>query len=139
MARLAQLLVEEVLAWPNVSVHPHQFMAQELRVGKPEIGHVHAWAVVDIPFTLAIRNWLIENKLAQQHHWLPDSGWTSFRMLSSKDLQHALWLMRISYLRYALKSHLDAPAFLKDESGRLNLRPELAALLFNNRSSIPAF
>jgi Family of unknown function (DUF5519) len=131
MARLVKKLIEKISAWPNVSVHPHQFLAQEFRFGKAEIGHVHSWGVVDIPFTRAIRDYLIENQFAQQHHWLPDSGWTMFCMWSTKDLEHALWLMRISYLRYALRSHSDASALLKTESQRIHLQPELTGLLGN--------
>ena len=42
---------------------------------------------------------------SEEHRWVPNSGWITFQMRSEKDLSHALWLMRLSYLRYALKSH----------------------------------
>jgi hypothetical protein len=31
-------------------------------------------------------------------------GWITFRIRSEEDLKHALWLMRLSYLRYGLKT-----------------------------------
>jgi hypothetical protein len=116
MARLVKTLIEKVSAWPNVTTHSHQFMAQEFRMGKTEIGHVHPWGVVDVPFTRAVRRHLVEKRLAEQRHWLPDSGWTTFHMRSASDLEHALWLMRISYLRYALKLHSDAQQLLRAEA-----------------------
>jgi len=137
ITNLAKTLIETISAWPSITVHPHQFLAQEFRFGKAEIGHVHSWGVVDIPFTRAIHSFLVENRLAEQHQWLPDSGWTTFHMRSANDLEHALWLMRISYLRYELKSHSDASALLRVESERLHLQPELSVLLSHGRSKTP--
>jgi hypothetical protein len=139
MAGLVKRLIENVSAWPTVVVHPHQFLAQEFRFGKAEIGHVHAWGAVDVPFTVAIRIFLVENQLAKQHLWVPDSGSTTFHMRSANDLEHALWLLRISYLRYELKSHSDGSVLLRSESERLHLQPELAGLLSHRRSSTPVF
>ena len=48
---------------------------------------------------------------------------------SQEDLHHALWLMRISYLRYALKSAPDAHKLLERESRELRLSPQLRSLL----------
>jgi hypothetical protein len=50
-------------------------------------------------------------------------------MRSQEDLNHALWLMRISYLRYALKSAPDAHKLLERESRELHLSPQLRSLL----------
>src|ERR1700682_5468815 len=35
---------------------------------------------------------------------VPNSGWTTFHVRDEGDLDHALSLMRLSYLRYALKT-----------------------------------
>jgi len=37
--------------------------------------------------------------LAEEHRWVPDSGWITFHMRSEDDVAHALWLMQLSYLR----------------------------------------
>jgi hypothetical protein len=50
-------------------------------------------------------------------------------MRSTRDLEHALWLMRISYLRHALKSYSEAQQLLRGEAEQLHLQPELAELL----------
>src|SRR5215471_17540465 len=97
-------LEEEMSAWPNVSAHPHRFAAREFLFGDAELGHVHMGGIVDVPFPLAIRDALLEHRLAEEHRWVPNSGWITFRMHSEQDLQHALLLMRLSYLRCALKT-----------------------------------
>lgn len=97
---LVKTLIEEVSGWPQVTVHPHQFMAREFRYGSPQIGHVHLWGDVDvdIPFIRPLHAFLVQNRLVANHRWLPDSGWTTFHIGNKNDLKQALWLMRISYL-----------------------------------------
>jgi hypothetical protein len=58
---------------------------------------------------------------AQEHRWVPDSGWVTCYVRSEKDLEHALWLLRLSYLRYALKRVPDPRNPLKQESEELRL------------------
>jgi hypothetical protein len=120
---------EQVSAWPNVTVHPHRFGGKEFLFGSAEVGHVHVGGIVDIPFPLAVRNALLASGLAEQHRWVPNSGWITFHMRREEDLSHALWLMRLSYLRYALKASVDPCLMLEEESEELNLSPELKSLL----------
>jgi hypothetical protein len=67
--------------------------------------------------------------LAEEHPWVPNSGWITFRVRSDEDLSHALWLMRLSYVRYALKAASDPGALLERESEDLHLSPQLKSLL----------
>lgn len=122
-------LKEEVQLWPGISAHPHQFDAREYRFGKAEVGHVHSWGDVDIPFPRPIHDWLLEHDLAERHRWIPDSGWITFRIRNGEDVEHAVWLMRLSYLRYALKSSADPSSLLATEGDRLQLHPELRVAL----------
>lgn len=123
-----KMLEEEVSAWPSISVHPHRFGGKEFLFGSAEVGHVHEGGIVDIPFPRAVRNALLASGLAEQHHWVPNSGWTTFRVRNEEDLSHALWLMRLSYLRYALKTASDPRQMLEQESAELNLSPEFKSL-----------
>ena len=122
-------LEDEVSAWPNVSVHPHRFGGQEFRYGKAEIGHVHRDGTVDIPFPRAVRDALLKEGQVEEHRWVPDSGWTTFRVRREGDIGHALELMRISYMRYALKAASDPRELLKLESKTLRLSPRFLSLL----------
>lgn len=121
-------LVDRVSSWAGVSVHPHRFGGREFQFGKAEFGHVHAGGIVDVPFPRAIRDALLEEHLAEQHHWVPDSGWISFRVRHEDDLGHALWLLRLSYVRYALKARADRN-LLEAEAQQLGLSPRFKSLL----------
>jgi hypothetical protein len=128
MNRLKKL-EEEVSAWSNISVHPHRFGGREFRFGSAEVGHVHTGGVVDIPFPRSVRDALLAGGLAEEHRWVPNSGWITFHVGSDEDLKHARWLMRLSYLRYALKTASDPRGMLEQEGGELHLNPHFKSLL----------
>lgn len=117
-----QQLESEVTSWPGVTAHSHRFAGREFRVGDAEIGHVHVGGVVDIPFTRAMRDALLAQGLAEEHRWVPDSGWTTFHIRRKDQLQHAIWLMRLSYARYAVKKSGDPQESFEKESLELGLR-----------------
>jgi hypothetical protein len=126
---LLKRLQDEVSCWQNVSIHAHRFGGTEFRVGDAEVGHVHVGGIVDIPFPRAVHDTLLERGLAKEHPWVPNSGWITFQVLGEEDLRHALWLMRLSYVRYALKSAPDPGEMLERESFALHLSPEFKSLL----------
>ncbi|SRR5579871_758321 len=123
-----KMLEEQVSRWQNVSVHPHRFGGTEFQFGDAEVGHVHTNGVVDIPFPRPVRDALLADGLAAEHHWVPNSGWITFRMGREEDVSHALWLMRLSYLRYALKTSTDPQELFEEESKQLGLNPRFKLL-----------
>lgn len=96
-------LVEEVGSWPGVDVAEHRFGGVEFRVGRRELGHVHAngpgRSFADLPFPRAIRDELIAAGRARRHHALPDSGWLTVPIRTADDLDHAVDIFRTSYER----------------------------------------
>jgi Family of unknown function (DUF5519) len=72
---------------------------------------------------------LLTEGLAEKHRWVPNSGWVTFHVRNELDLSHALWLMRLSYIRYALKTATDPRGLLEQESEELNLSLEFKSLL----------
>jgi len=126
---LLRKLEDEVSAWPCITVHPHRFGGKEFLFGSAEVGHVHTNGIVDIPFPRSIRDALLTDGLAAEHHWVPNSGWITFQMRGEEDLSHALWLVRLSYLRYALKAATDPRKLLEQESEQLHLGPRFQSLL----------
>jgi len=66
--------------------------------------------------------------LAEEHHGVPNSGWISFRIRNEDDLKHALGLMRLSCLRYALKTAGDSRGLLEQESEGLHLEHRFTSL-----------
>src|SRR6266404_3503593 len=122
-------LEDEISTWPHISIHPHRFGGREFQFGSAEVGHVHAGGIVDIPFPRSVRDALLADGLAEEHRWVPNSGWITFRIRNEEDLKHALWLMRLSYLRYALKKSADPRKVFAQESEQLRLRPQFKSLL----------
>jgi Family of unknown function (DUF5519) len=120
---------DAISKWPNVSTHPHRFGGTEFCFGSAEIGHIHIGGVVDIPFPRPIRDALLARGLVEEHRWVPNSGWTTFHVRSDEDFKSALWLMRLSYLRYALKAAADPRRLLEQESAELGLNPQFKSLL----------
>jgi hypothetical protein len=122
-------LEEQVTAWPGVAVGPHRFGGKEFRYGSAEIGHIHPGGIVDIPMPCPIHDALLEEELAQEHRWVPDSGWITYQITNGEGLARALWLMRLSYLRYALKKNAAPHTLLENETRSLQLSPRFVELL----------
>jgi hypothetical protein len=120
---------QEVSAWGNISVHPHRFGGREFRFGSAEVGHVHTGGIVDIPFPRSVRDALLAEGLAEQHRWVPNSGWITFQVRNEADFQHAVWLLRLSYLRYAMKTAAAPRDLLEQQSDELGLSPRFRSLL----------
>src|SRR5882757_10536902 len=127
--KYAKALEDVVSTWSPISVHPHRFGGQEFLFGDAEVGHVHTNGIVDIPFTRPVHDLLLAKGLAEQHRWVPNSGWVTFRIRGEQDITHALWLMRLSYLRYALKTSTDPQKLFEHESEELRLSPRFKSLL----------
>jgi hypothetical protein len=122
-------LEQQVSSWANVSSHPHRFGGREFRFGSAEIGHIHIGGAVDIPFPRSVRDALLAEGLADEHRWVPNSGWITFRVRGEEDVKHAVWLMRLSYLRYALKIASDPRRALDEYGEELQLSSKLKSLL----------
>lgn len=112
--------------WPGVTAQPHRFGGTEYRLGRHEIGHVHANHLVDIPFPKPVRDELVSAGRASAHHVLPQSGWVSIYLREASDVDRTIELLRLSY-EIADRKRLNEPE--KDrvqklnDVGALNLRP----------------
>ena len=134
MSSLVETIQQAVSPWEGVSVKPHRFGGVEFNFGTAEIGHIHLHGLLDIPFPVKIRNQLLAEGLVSKHHVLPDSGWISFRVRSEGDLERAVWLLRLSYLRYRLRRKGPSPSSSEpawhsalEELRGMNLSPGLTA------------
>jgi hypothetical protein len=103
-----------------------------------EIGHIHTGGTLDIPFPRSVRDALLADGLAEEHRWVQNSGWITFQVRGEEDFKHAIWLMRLSYLRYALKTSNDPRRCLDEYSEELRLSPQFKSLLepFLPRSAV---
>ena len=95
-------IIDEASEWTNIDVEPHRFNAVEFNLGAHEIGHVHRMGSLDINYPKRMRDTLIDEGRTGEHHFVPESGWTSFTVDSADDVNDGLWLLRISHLYRAL-------------------------------------
>src|SRR5690242_7970604 len=124
---LVSRFVDTVSQWESIKPEPHRFGGTEFKLGNVEIGHIHRNnGMVDIPFTVKIREVLVAESLAEPHHLLHESGWITFFVRDEKTLAQGLWLMRLSYYqKRSRRQALDEAEFAK-----LNLSEALKAVAF---------
>ena len=87
-----------VASWTGVTVHEHRFGGVEFRVGRRELGHLHA-KFADLPFTRRIRDELVAAGRAKPHHVLSESGWVTVPMRTSAEVENVIALFRENYGR----------------------------------------
>lgn len=96
-------VVEVASTWPQITVGPHRFNAVEFLLDDYEIGHIHrSGGTLDVNFPKRMRDALIEEGRTSEHHVVPNSGWTTYRVRTEDDVEAGLWLLRVSYLYRAL-------------------------------------
>jgi hypothetical protein len=124
-----------VCQWPGISAGSHRFGGRIFLLGRSEIGHMHNDGALEISFPRALRDELLAQGLAEKHRTAPDSGRVMFHVRREIDVNHAVWLLRISYLRFVLKAVPEPAKRFDAESEQLQLNSRLKELL---RRFVPA-
>ena len=88
----------EVGSWPGVTIHAHRFGGIEFRLGRRELGHLHAH-IADLPFPRRIRDELIATGRARPHHVRPNSDWVTAPMRTDSEVASVIELFRHNYER----------------------------------------
>lgn len=104
--RIADLkadLVAETGQWDGIEVRPHRFGGTEFLVAGREVGHIHEWGLVDIPFVKPLGEAVRAAGLATRHHILPNSGWATTFVETPADRDRVRDLYRLSYLWHLAK------------------------------------
>jgi luciferase-like monooxygenase len=114
-AGAAERITAAVGLWPEVEVRPHRFGGVEFRIGRRELGHLHGDRIADLPFPRRVRDELIAAGRARPHHVLPESGWVTFAIVEPDDVDRAIKLFRLSYMRARLARRSPAIAAAESE------------------------
>lgn len=83
--------------WSGIEFSTHKFGGLQLNYKGREVGHIHSNGIIDIPFPKKIRDTLIKNGRAANHHIFTESGWISFYIQTEKDYDAAIALLQLSY------------------------------------------
>lgn len=99
-------VMEEVRRWPGVDMRPHPSPSDadgsdgvEFLLNGRQIGHVHSDCGVHLVLTKALKTSVINEKLAEPLAVAPTSGWAMFNPTCVGDADHAIWLLRVNYVR----------------------------------------
>ena len=95
---------KEIISWPYVTAEPHRFGGIEFRVNNREMGHIHGERVADIPFSMNLRNELVNSGRVKPHHVLPQSGWVSYYINKEDDITAVIELFRLRHQQLKPKS-----------------------------------
>lgn len=110
-------LVESASTWEGVDPRPHRNGGTEFVLDGREIGHVHEWGLLDIPFLRPIGDAVVESGIAARHHILAKTGWVATIVETAADRERGLALLRLSYLWHA--TNYDPPELDLDRNGAL--------------------
>lgn len=94
MGTIFESIKEELLSWPYVTAEAHRFGGIEFRINKREMGHIHGDRVADLPFPMGLRNELVSSGRVSPHHFLPQSGWVSYRIKGEEDIPVVIELFK---------------------------------------------
>jgi len=100
----AQRVAEAIAQWPNVNARSHWLLGDERVVdgadfylGDDELGHIHLDSEAHVACSLAVADRLVEAKLARRFEW--SRKFVVFDIRRQSEVEHALWLFRLSYDR----------------------------------------
>lgn len=104
--RFAMRVMDEVRRWPGVEMREHASPTEpgstdgvEFRLHGKQIGHVHGDCSVHLALPKALKASLIGERLAQPMPQASTSGWAMLAPLTEDDAKHAIWLLRLNYVR----------------------------------------
>jgi hypothetical protein len=91
-------IIETVASWSNITTDTERFNATRFILAGREIGHLHP-RLADIGYPQPLRDQLIAEGQTEEHHVVPQHpNATTFHIESADDLDHVVWLFRLSYL-----------------------------------------
>ncbi|MCD0489543.1 DUF5519 family protein [Pedobacter sp. MC2016-14] len=90
-------LETEVLSWQDTSLERHKYGGLQFNCGQQELGHIHGNGLLDILFSLKIKQLLMKEGKIEDHHRFSSSGWISFHLRNYEDAVYAKELMALAY------------------------------------------
>lgn len=91
-------IVETVTSWTGITTGSGRFGSTSFQLAGSEIGHLHS-RLADIDYPNALREQLIASGRTAEHHAVPKHPTaTTLRLDSADDVDHAIWLFRLSYI-----------------------------------------
>jgi Luciferase len=91
-------LIDEVTAWPGVTVEEGRFGSTRFMIGRRELGHVHGSSILDLPLPKPMKAKLIGSGVAIQHRFTPpESGWVTIELDDAEAVERSIEILRERY------------------------------------------
>lgn len=104
LERAAQTVSETLASWEGVHARTHWLLGDERKVdgadfyfGEDEVGHIHLDSEAHVFQARKVADAVIAAGLGRPFAWSKDV--VVFRVARQRDVDHALWLFRLSYDR----------------------------------------
>lgn len=142
-------VMKEVRRWVGVQMRTHiNPLAEdsddgiEFRLYGRQIGHVHHDCSVHVSLTRALKETVVEQGLALPLAQAGSPSWVAFVPEVADDVQRAIWLLRLNYVRLRRQRlSPDAAAsseLLREHEGALGeLTPSMATVLQRTQARAP--
>ncbi len=99
-------VMEEVRRWAGVQMRPNASPHEEgssdgveFRLNGRQIGHIHSDCAVHLSLTKALKAAVVRENLAEPLTIAPTSAWAMFNPTQLGEAGHAIWLLRLNYVR----------------------------------------
>jgi hypothetical protein len=134
-------VMEEVRRWTGVEMRPHASPTEpgtsdgvEFRLNGRQIGHIHSDCAVHLSMTKALKASIVRENLAEPLTIAPTSAWAMFNPTRADDAAHAIWLLRLNYVRLRRQrltpfAASNSALLQKHEMALGTVSPSVAALL----------
>lgn len=121
-----EAVIETVSSWPGITTGDGRFNSTTFQLAGNEIGHLHL-RLADIGYPKPLRDQLIAEDHTQEHHVVPNHpNATTFRIESADDIDHVVWLFRLSYL--ARLAALQKRGEMESDFAGIDVQEEVAKL-----------
>ncbi len=101
-----QTAAKTIADWTDVIAATHWHLIRrgevdgtDFYVNERELGHIHLDGQVHLATNQFLRNELRRKDLAQEFPFAGYEHWVSFRIRSTTEATHAIWLFHLNYLR----------------------------------------
>jgi Family of unknown function (DUF5519) len=125
---LIQQIENTITKLDGITAIPHpRFGGRQFEWNGKEIGHIHWYGDLDILFKKDIHDALIKEGTAEDHKWVPGSGWITFLISEEAHIHPAMELLKLSYYQKRKRAEKEKD-FTKEIEG-LELSDKIKALI----------
>ena len=115
------VLIQSIVQLEAVELHKVRYDAVGFFVGRRQIGHIHPSGHIDLPLPHNVGLYLLERGYVEHHRNHDGHGWFTHELHSAKDMEEAMWLLKLNHLIYEIKKRGMNDSITQQEMTNLEL------------------